>query len=126
MFFQRAGEFCEVTGDLAGDGGTDFRGVEREIGPNPVEALANAFLREVGEADTEATRVGERQVGFSGLGEVGEDFDAVADIDNEEKGRAGFVGGERTGIAFKACALARIIASSHEPVPRVGPDFFFV
>ena len=93
-FLQRCGEAGEVTGDLAGDFGADFRGVEREgIEPDEAEALADLFVAQILEPDAEAARIGEGLIGAAGLGEVGVDFDAVADIDDEEEGRGGSFSG---------------------------------
>jgi hypothetical protein len=53
-----------------------FRGVERGgIRPDEAEAFADFFVGEVGEPDAKGARVGKRQVGFAGLGEVGEDLE---------------------------------------------------
>ena len=99
--FQRRGEDGQVSGDLAGDGGADLRGVEGErVEPDPAEAFADGFLREIREPDAEPARVGEGEVGFPGLREVGKNLEAVADIDDEKEWRVGLVNRERAGVSL--------------------------
>ena len=73
--------------------------------------------------DAEASRVGEREVGFPGLREVGEDLEAVAEIDDEKERRVGLVGGKRPGVA-----LGLATGFEHGVVPRAassdGSRFF--
>jgi hypothetical protein len=82
--FEGFSEFGEVAGDFASDFGGLTRGVEREwIGPDEAEALAGFLVAKVGEADAEMRRVGKREVGFTGLGEIGVNLEAFADIDDD-------------------------------------------
>jgi len=102
-----------VVGDFPGDLGRDLGGVERErVGPDGGEALADGRVAQVLEGDTEAARVGELAVALAGEREVGEAFDGVADIDDEEEGRPAVGGGQVPG-------LARIIHEG-DLAPRIG------
>ena len=82
-----------------GDGAGDLRGaaggIEREgIGPDEAEGFADLGQGELGEEDAVRGRVRERGVGAAGAGELGVEIDAVADIDDDEEGRAAFAGRE--------------------------------
>ncbi len=110
------GEFGEVGGDVAGDFGGFAGGVEGErIGPDEAETFADGFVAEVGKTDAEAARVREREVSFAGLGEIGVEFDGVADVDDDEEGWIGFGGGKSANVAFGLAAGA-----GHGVVPLVG------
>ena len=97
--FQRSGEAAEAPRDIAGDAGAAARGVERlRIGPREAEGLAHVGVRQPGEQDAVALRVGERDVGAAGAGELGVELDAVADIHDDEQRRAALAGGQRAGV----------------------------
>jgi hypothetical protein len=60
FFLEELGEFGEVAGDLAGDGGGAFGGIERGgVGPDGAEEGAGLGAGEVGEAEAVVARVGE-------------------------------------------------------------------
>ena len=60
-------------------------------------------------------RIGEGDVGLAGAGEVGEEFDGVADIDDDEEGRPALRGGERFGVL-----LGLIAGTEHGLIPAGG------
>ena len=122
--FQRSGEASEALRDLAGDAGAAARGVERQrIGPREAEGLAHVGVAQFGEQDAVALRIGERDVGAAGAGELGVELDAVADIDDDEERRAAFAGGERAGVLLGLAA-----GLEHGFIPRraaaLGVPFF--
>jgi hypothetical protein len=136
---EQLGEAAEFLRDGAGDLGGAAGGVEREgIGPDEAEAFADLGLREIEEAEAMGAGIGERDVGAAGAGEFGVELDGVADIDDDEKGRAAFAG--RQGARPKSppplfrqppprrayCSAwprALSMASSHAVVPRMAVPF---
>ena len=70
-----------------------------------------------------APRIGERDVGAAGAGELGVELDAVADIDDEQQRRAAFAGGQGAGVLLGLAAGASM-ASSHAALPRWAVPFF--
>ena len=110
------GEFRQVRGDFAGEFGGVARGIERGgIGPEEAEACADLWVGEIGEPDTEGARVGKRQAGFAGLGEVGEQLEAVAHVHHDDERRVGFVGRQGADVALGLAA-----GFEHGVVPRAG------
>ncbi len=75
--------------------------------PDGLEAGADFRLGEVVEADAVAARVGERGVAAAGAGEFGVELDDVADIEDDQEGRAAFVGGQVAGVVFGLAAGAQ-------------------
>ena len=121
--FEKFGELGEVAGDFARDGRGNFRWVERErVEPDGAELRADRGVAQIGEADAIGAGIGEREVGFALLREVGVELEHVADIDDEEKRRRGLGDGE---IARVVLGLAAGL--DHRIVPRLGAagDFGF-
>jgi hypothetical protein len=52
--------------------------------PHGVQASTILLFFELVEEKTEVTGAGERQVGFSGEGDVSEEFDGVTEVDHDE------------------------------------------
>jgi hypothetical protein len=103
--FQRSGEASEALRDLAGDAGAASRGVERlRVGPREAERLAHVGVAQPGEQDAVALRIGERDVGAAGTGELGVEFDTVANIDDDKQRRTAFAGGQRAGVLLGLAA----------------------
>ena len=116
ILFEGSGEGGEVAGDVAGDAGGDAAGVEREgVEPDGAEAVANELEREVFEADAVGEGIGEGDVGLAGAGEIGEEFDGIADVDDDEEGGPALVGGERFGVL-----LGLIAGTEHGLIPAGG------
>jgi len=116
LLFEGFGEFGEVAGDLAGDGGGFFGRIERvRVEPDGAEALAHLGLAEVVQAEAVRARVGEVEVGFSLLGEVGEELEGVADIDDEQERRGLFGDGQGVGVALGLAA-----GLDHLAIPGFG------
>jgi hypothetical protein len=91
---ERLGEAGEPVGDVAGDLGGFFRRIERMgIGPDEAEALADLGTPQVGEGDAIVARIGETLVVAAGAGELGKEVDAVADVADDEEGRASLIAG---------------------------------
>ena len=100
-FFEGDGEAGEFFGDFAGDAGAAFGGVEAVgIEPDLAEAFAEVVAGEIGEEDAVGAGGGKGNVGSAGAGEFGEEFDGVADIDDDDEGRAAFVSGEGADVVF--------------------------
>ncbi len=79
-----------MTGDGEGNVGGMARRVERRgVGPDEFQTLANFVVGELFEAKAKGAWVGERQVGFAGLGEIGEDFERVTISRTRRKGGLG-------------------------------------
>ena len=93
--FEGFGEFGEGFGDLAGDFGGVLGGIERVgIGPDEAEASADLRLVEIGQIDSVGNGIGEAFVLAAGAGELGVEIHGVADIADDEKGRAALGRGE--------------------------------
>jgi len=87
--FEGFGEFGEAFGDFAGDFGAAAGRVEGErVDPDGFEAVADGFVIELVEEDAVVLDVGEVGIGFAGAGEVGEEFERVTDVDDDEEGRS--------------------------------------
>lgn len=67
------------------------------------------------EEDAEVARTGEREIGLACEGKVSEELDGVTDVDDYEKRRPSFGGGEGLGVAFGLSAGAE-----HGGVPAAG------
>jgi hypothetical protein len=88
------------SGDVAGDLGGDFRGIERMgIEPDAAEALADFRAVEVRQGDAVRDGIGEAFVLAAGAGELGVEVDGVADIADDEEGRAALIGGQGGDVA---------------------------
>lgn len=99
--FERLGDAGEANGDFArGAGGAAGRVEAVRVLPDGLEAGADVGLAEVFELDAVAARVGKGGVAAAGAGEFGVELDDVADIEDDEKGRAAFVGGQVAGVVF--------------------------
>lgn len=86
--FQVFGEGGELSGDFAGDAGTEAGGIEGgRVEPNCAEAVANGGRGEFVEENSVGVFVWELGVVFAREGEVGVEFQAVADVDDDEEGR---------------------------------------
>ena len=64
------------------------------IGPDAAEALADFRAVEIGQGDAVGNGIGEALVLPAGAGELGVEVDGVADIADDEEGRAALGGGE--------------------------------
>jgi hypothetical protein len=107
------------SGDVAGDLGGDFRGIERMgIEPDAAEALADFRAVEVRQGDAVRDGIGEAFVLAAGAGELGVEVDAVADVANDEERRAAFIGGQGGDVAAPWWK-ARSRALSKARVPRL-------
>ena len=105
--FERFGEFGELCGDFAGDFGAAAGRVERErIGPDRRGGVRECFRRRGAASLMRWFADRGRDVGAAGLGELGVEIDRVADIDDDEERRAGFVGGECAGVLLGLAAGA--------------------
>ncbi|MSU49349.1 MAG: hypothetical protein EXS37_09735 [Opitutus sp.] len=101
ILLKSPGEFRQVVGRFAGDSGGIFRRVERNgVEPEGAKTVADFLVSEIGEQNAVGAGVGEREEGFTFLGEVGEEFKGVADIDDDNEGRRRLGGGEIAGVAF--------------------------
>ena len=112
--FQRSGEASEALRDLAGDAGAAAGRVEcLRVGPREAEGLAHVGVAQPGEQDAVALRIGERDVGAAGARELGIEFDAVADIDDDEDRRTALARRQRAGVLLGLAA-----GLEHRFVPR--------
>lgn len=106
--FQAFGQVGQLSGRGAGDFGADARGVEAEwVHPQGAQAGADGGLGQLRQADAVAARIREGGVGGAGAGELGIQFDDMADIDHHHKGRAALAGGQGAGVVFGLLAGAQ-------------------
>jgi hypothetical protein len=106
--FQRLGDAGEADGNFARGAGGAAGGVEAvRVVPDGLESGADFRPGEVVEPDAVAARVGEGGVAAAGAGEFGVELDDVADIEDDEKGRAAFVGRQVAGVVFGLAAGAQ-------------------
>ena len=111
--FEGFGDGGEAFGDGAGDAGGAAGGVEGAgVGPEGAEEGLGFGFAEVFEVDAEGLAIGELDVVAALAGEVGEDFDDVADVEDEDEGGPTVVGGEGAGVGFGLAA-----GVLHEDVP---------
>jgi hypothetical protein len=111
--FEVAGEFGELGGDFAGDAGADAGGVERKgVEPDGAEAVLDFGAGEIGEEYAVVVTVRELGVIFSRQGEIGVEFNTVADVDNDEERRPTFVERNCFGVG-----LGLIAGGEHGFVP---------
>jgi hypothetical protein len=114
--FEGFGDGCDAGGDVGGDGCGAAGGVEGVgVGPDQAEAFADGGVAEIFECDAKAGAVGELVVVAALGGEIGADFDGVADVAGEDEGGPGVVGREEAGVAFGLDAGA-----FHHDVPAAG------
>ena len=90
--------------------------------PDGLEAGADFRPGEVVEPDAVAARVGEGRVAAAGAGEFGVELDDVADIDDDQEGRAAFVGGQVAGVVFGLATGAQHGVVEHAGL-EAGADF---
>jgi hypothetical protein len=99
---------------VAGDLGADAGRVEGErIGPDGAEERADIGAEEIVQKDAVGAGIREGQVCLAVAGEVGEELNGVADIDDD--GRPAFFPGERASILFGLMS-----GLDHGGVPAVG------
>ena len=99
--FERFRELREPVRDVAGDLGNALRRVERmRIGPDRTEELANLRLTQVFEGDPVIFRIGEALVASSGDGELGVEFENIADVADDEKRRSPLTCGKIADVAL--------------------------
>lgn len=93
------GEFRKVFGDLPVDGGGVFGGIEgMRIDPDAAEAVADFRSVEIRQRDGVGDGIGEALVLAAGAGEHGVEVDGVADIADDEEGRAALGRGEEDDV----------------------------
>jgi hypothetical protein len=125
--FERAGDGGEAARDRAGHlCGVPGR-VERErLGPYGPQALANFRIAQAVQRDAEALRVRELAVALPGPAEVGVQLEAVADVDDDQKGRPAVLDRERLGVALGLAAGALhcdgpvLVAAHRRALARLG------
>ena len=62
-------------------------GYERDwIEPYRAEPVANRFVFKVSKMDSMCQGIRKRDISFAGTGEIGEEFDGVADVDYDKEG----------------------------------------
>ena len=122
--FETAREGGEARGDLAGDAGGFTRGIQRQrFQPDAAQAFADFRLAQILKRNAMAARIREWRVGGPRAGELGEQFDALTDIDDDQERRATFAGGQRTRIGLGLAARTQdgIIESARM---GAGLEFF--
>jgi hypothetical protein len=120
--FERLGDARQLVGDGARDAGRNARRVERHrLAPDGLQTSEDRFVGELGKPDAVRARVGKRRVGGAGTGEVGVQFDDLADVDDDQERRPALVGRQRAGIAFGLTAGALQGVIEH-PAGDTGPD----
>ena len=108
---QPPGEHGDPRGDLAGDLRRVAGRVEGErVEPERREPLADPGIAEVVETEAMASGVGKRRVDLPEPGEVGIQFERVADVDHEQERRV--VVGQRPHVALRLAA-----GGDHRVVP---------
>jgi hypothetical protein len=100
--FERLGEPGKAGGDVAGDFGGFFRRVEGVgICPDRAETLADLRTSQVGQSDAVILRIWKALVVAAGAGELGIKVDTVADVADDEKGRASLSGRQGSDVGAR-------------------------
>lgn len=99
--FKVAGQQSELCGDFASDASSVAGWIEgKRVEPNGTKAVADFWLIELREKDAVGARIGEREIGLAGEGEIGEELDGVTDIDGDEEWRPTFQWRQGLGVTF--------------------------
>ena len=102
--FERFGQLSQLGCHQACDLGADAGGVERErVGPQQAQAVQHLGLGQISQADAVRTGIGERRVGGTGAGELGEQLDDVAHIHHDQKGRPAIGNSARVVLRLSVC-----------------------
>ncbi|MBK6376757.1 MAG: hypothetical protein IPF61_07305 [Xanthomonadales bacterium] len=103
--FEAARQGGQARGDLAGDAGGFAGGIERKrFQPDAAQAFADFRLAQIVQGNAMAARIRERRVGGPGAAELGEQFNALTDIDDDQERWAALSGGQGAGIGFGLAA----------------------
>jgi hypothetical protein len=98
--FKGSGQDGEAAGNVSGDGGGEFGGVERmRIQPDFPQAVADFGPVKVRQVDAVRDGIGEALVLAAGAGELGVEVDGVADVANDQERRAALLGRQRGDLA---------------------------
>ena len=113
LSFQAAGDIREPLGNVAGDLGAAFGGIERmRIGPDRAQPGADFGLAQAGQRNGIAGAVGELGVILPLPGEIGIHLDDIADIDDQNEGRPAMLLGQGAGVI-----LGLLLGLAHGLVP---------
>ena len=114
--FQAAGDFREPLGDVAGDFGAAFGGVEGlRLGPDRTQAGADSGIAQAVRRNRIAGAVRELGVVLSLAGEVGIDLDDITDIDDQDEGRPTVLFRQGAGVILRLP-----LGGAHRAVPTSG------
>jgi hypothetical protein len=117
ILFERSGRRGEVAGHVARYTGGDAAGIERQrVDPDGPQAIADERCIEVFQLDAVSARIGEGNISLTGARKVGEKFDGIAHINDDQKGRPAIGSGQRLGVLFGLVSCAE-----HGLIPSGGP-----
>ena len=110
------GNLGEAFGNVLGNFSADTGRIEAvRIGPDRAQALLHILFEQILHREAVALPVREMGVVAALPAEIGIDFDDIADIGDENKGRVGVIVWQRTGVIFRL-----LLGGDHHPVPTFG------